>query len=54
MEIVKKKGLVIREFVTLDETLIPKDSIIITVFHDKELTSLFLYGKLEQCKSIVK
>ena len=50
----KEKGLVIREVVTLDAALISKDSIIITIFHDRELTSLFLYNELEQWKSVVK
>lgn len=54
MTTAKEKGLVIREAVTLDATLIPKDSIIVKVFHDKELASLLLYNELEQWKFVVK
>jgi len=54
MATVKKSGLVIKEAVTLDAMLVPKDSVTITIFHDRELTSLFLYNELEQWKSVVK
>lgn len=50
----KEKGLVIREAVTLNAARVSKDSIILTIFHDRELTSIFLYDKLEQGKSVVK